>query len=473
VVIPVELEGLVDIYDQPFMIVDRQFRVVIINQAFEKAFGIARSRAEGQACYSLIQGADRPCPCGLNGEHCPFIQVRQTAVAVSTLHNYRDGEGREHAVQIQGFPLRTESGEVYIGELIQRDAVRQHPIPPEEPAPAPRMVGESAAFRQTLSQLLLAAGSDAPVLLQGPTGTGKELAAAYVHRHSRRGTGPFVTVDCTALTEDLFESELFGHERGAFTGSAGAKQGLFELADGGSLFLDEIGEMSLPLQAKLLRVLESGEFRRVGGVTTRRADVRVISATNRELRGVQWFRNDLYYRVGCINVRLPTLAERNSDIPALAHELLVRISHSSGRAYTIGPEALRLLQTYHYPGNVRELRNILWIAAVNSPNGRIEHEAVSLGLPTSPACEEVAPRNAVVPPSQRSGALSAAESATGHRANRAPAGLTHGVTTLAEVEAQHLRGLLERHDGNRRAVAQTLGVSERTVYRKLRRFGLN
>ena len=472
--IPLELDGLVDIYDQPFMIPDQQFRVVIINQAFEEAFGISRSEAVGKSCYSLIQGTDRPCPCGPNGENCPFTEVFGQATSKTTMHTYRDGEGREHQVQIQAYPLRADTGEVYIGELIQRDAVRQHPASPPDTGPESRLVGGSLVFRRTLKQLELAATSPAPVLLQGPTGTGKELAAAYVHHHSARRHGPFMTVDCTGLTEELFESELFGHERGAFTGSIRDKQGLFELADGGSLFLDEIGEMSLPLQAKLLRVLESGEFRRVGGVTTRRADVRIISATNRELRDVQWFRNDLYYRVACISVRLPGLAERISDLPQLVQELLVRIGHSSGKGFSISPDALTLLHGYDYPGNIRELRNILWIAAVNSPDGHISKDLAALALPASPAAVHLTHATGVATATEPATPAPGVRS-TSHRRGPPPTPFdtADAVTSLAQMEAQHFQSLLNRHRGNRKAVAETLGVSERTVYRKLKRFGLS
>ena len=210
------------------------------------------------------------------------------------------------------------------------------------------------------------------------------MAAAYVHRHSARCSGPFYTLDCTALTEALFESEVFGHERGAFTGSVGEKRGLFELADKGTLFLDEIGELSAPLQAKLLRVLETGEFRRVGGVKTRRANVRIVCATNRDLRGTKWFRSDLYYRIACVTVRLPSLRERQSDIPQLARELLKRIGRSAGQRFSIDDDALRLLQTHEYPGNVRELRNILWVAAVNSPDRHVSAELIETALPDRP-----------------------------------------------------------------------------------------
>ena len=248
----------------------------------------------------------------------------------------------------------------------------------------PRMVGGSGLFRQILGKLRLAAASNAPVLLEGATGTGKELAAGYIHRHSDRARGPFVTLDCTTLGEDLFESEVFGHERGAFTGSVGKRQGLFERAHGGTLFLDEIGEMPLPLQAKLLRVLESGEFRRVGSDVTRKADVRIVCASNRDLRDTNGFRQDLYFRIACVRVRMPSLAERVEDIPVLARELLLRIGATAQRSYRLGSDALALLRSHPFPGNIRELRNVLWVAAVHSDNGRISAEQIALALQVEP-----------------------------------------------------------------------------------------
>jgi two-component system response regulator AtoC len=366
-------------------------------------------------------------------------------------------------VRIQAYPLRTNSGEIYAGVLIQKDAVRHHPDADAELCPGARMIGASPAFRKARGQIKLAAGSDAPVLLQGETGTGKELAAAYTHHHSARRDGHFHTLDCTALTEELFENEVFGHERGAFTGSVGEKRGLFELADKGTLFLDEIGELSLTVQAKLLRVLESGEFRRVGGVKTRSANVRIVCATNRQLRDASWFRSDLYFRVACITVHLPNLVERRSDIPALADELLKRIGQSSGQQFTLDDDAQRLLQDYDYPGNIRELRNILWVAAVNSPSGRISGQQVATALPTriNGSCHasrgtehgRITHRETVSP-------------SAGFEMHQRP-------PPRHAWEADHLAMVLRRHNGNRRAVAEELGVSERTVYRKLKQFGLN
>jgi two-component system, NtrC family, response regulator AtoC len=451
VTVDLELQALVDIYDQPFAIIGADRRVVIVNRAFEQAYGRPSEKAVGRRCHSLLYTGDRPCPCGIDGRACPFSEVFERAVTVTHEHTFEDSEGRVHNVRIQAYPLRARSGKVYLGELMQQDAIRLHPAQSEDEDPDRRLVGRSRAFGLLMDQLRVAARSEAPVLLHGQTGTGKELAAAYIHRHSGRQGGPFVTLDCTALSADLFESEVFGHERGAFTGSVAEKPGLFEMADGGTFFLDEIGEMALPLQAKLLRVLEEGEFRRVGSVKPRRANVRILCATNRQLRDATWFRQDLYYRIAGIGIRLPSLTDRSEDIPLLAEELLERIARATGRNYQLGSRALKVLQGYSYPGNVRELRNILSVASANSVDGVIRASHVTAALPTD---------------------AEGAESATGAEALPPPASATSCARSLTELEAIHLGKLMERHGGNRRSMARDLGVSVRTVYRKMKLYNL-
>jgi DNA-binding NtrC family response regulator len=239
------------------------------------------------------------------------------------------------------------------------------------------------------------------------------------------------------VPENLFESELFGHERGAFSGSSGLKKGLFEVADGGTLFLDEVAEIPLGLQAKLLRVLETGEFRRVGGTHTLKADVRLVSATNRRLLDEvdeKRFRLDLYYRLAGIDVDLPPLRERRDDLPALAAFLLKRLA-GAGRACRLDEAALATLQAYEFPGNVRELRNLLQRAVLTCHEGVIR--AADLHLPIA--------------------AVTALP----------------GAQPLAEVERAHIRALLVTHAGHRSRVATALGITERTLYRKLKRYGLS
>jgi transcriptional regulator with PAS, ATPase and Fis domain len=249
---------------------------------------------------------------------------------------------------------------------------------------------------------------------------------------------------------------MFGHERGAFTGSVGEKPGLFEQAHGGTLFLDEIGELPLALQAKLLRVLETGQYRRVGGRELRTADVRIVCATNRHL----WdavaegtFREDLYYRIACLSVRLPALRERLDDVPALAECLLEPVARTMKRRLRLTPDALQCLKAYDYPGNVRELRNILFVAATHAGGDEIRAEDVEeVMLRHREARRQPAPQ----PPPPPSTAPPPAA----------------GGDSLEAVEAAHIAALLRDHNGSRRAVAQALGVSERTIYRKMKKYEL-
>ena len=454
--VPVELQALVDIYDQPFIIIGDDHKVIVANQAFQRAFRADGCRAPGTPCHLLMAEHHGPRPCGSNGHSCPFTETFTRKIPRTSTMTYRDADGREHLVRTHAYPLRTQSGRTAVGVLMKREAMPDQPDGANGSCAGVRMVGQSAAFRETLDRLLWAANSDAPVLIQGDTGTGKELAAEFVHRHSGRHRGPFQTIDCSVLTGELFESEVFGHERGAFTGSVREKRGLFELAHGGTVFLDEIGEMPPPLQAKLLRVLETGTFRRLGSIRNREADVRFICATNRQLLGSPLFRSDLYYRIACVNVQLPSLSQRRDDIPLLASELLERIGRSAGQHFSIDEPALRLLQDHEYPGNIRELRNILWQAAVSAPNGHIGVTQVAGALPlTIPdTMEDPSPMPEV---------------------SRAPSTEpANGALSLRHVwDPDNLAAVLRRNEGNRRAAAQELGVSERTIYRKLRALGLN
>ena len=448
--VPIELQSLVDTHEQPFVVIDRDYRIVAINRAYEKNFAVSRDYAVGLPCYKVSH--DKDAPCHESGEDCPHANLFEIGKTDSCLHVHYDGDNRMCQVRVSAFPLRGSNGELYMGELIQ------HLSGPEERrVNGCRMVGQTPPFLACLDQLKMVAAAQAPVLLQGETGTGKELAAHFIHSHSERRDKPFLTVDCTVLTENLFETEVFGHVRGSFTGSVSDRIGLYEQADGGTLFLDEVGELPLAQQAKLLRVLETGQFRRVGGKGYRSADVRIICATNRHL----WehvtdgqFREDFYYRIACLAVRLPPLRERLDDIGLLAANLLELVSRTMPYDYKLSREAIEQLKQYDYPGNVRELRNILFIAATQSKNNQIDADTVievmrihsQSRMRHNPCPDEptTAPAIAVV---------------------EKPA-------SLNEVESQHIAGLLTQHHGNRRLVAEALAISERTLYRKLKKYGL-
>ncbi len=250
----------------------------------------------------------------------------------------------------------------------------------------PEMVGESPAMQEVFRLIERAGPTDKSILIQGESGTGKELVAKALQRASQRADKPLVVINCAALPETLLESELFGHEKGSFTGAIAAKPGLFEVADGGTLFIDEIGELAGPLQAKLLRVLEDGSLRRIGSLKERRVDVRLLAASNRDMQtevAEGRFREDLYYRINVMSLKVPPLRDRQGDIP-----LLVR--YKLGDDWTISPEAMRALEAYRWPGNIRQLMNAVERAQIMSDNNRIEADA----LPSEITGGAVAPRAA-------------------------------------------------------------------------------
>ncbi|MEN0582971.1 MULTISPECIES: nif-specific transcriptional activator NifA [unclassified Kosakonia] len=250
------------------------------------------------------------------------------------------------------------------------------------------MVGNSPAMRQTMEIIRQVSRWDTTVLVRGESGTGKELIANAIHHNSPRASAPFVKFNCAALPDTLLESELFGHEKGAFTGAVRQRKGRFELADGGTLFLDEIGESSASFQAKLLRILQEGEMERVGGDETLQVNVRIIAATNRNLEDevrLGHFREDLYYRLNVMPIALPPLRERQEDIAELAHFLVRKIAHNQSRTLRISEGAIRLLMSYNWPGNVRELENCLERSAVMSENGLIDRDVILFNHRDQPA----------------------------------------------------------------------------------------
>ena len=298
------------------------------------------------------------------------------------------------------------------------------------------------AVYKTVARLV---DSKATVLVQGESGTGKELIARAIHFNGPRAERPFVAVECASLAEALLESELFGHVRGAFTGAVDTKKGLFEIADGGTIFLDEIAEISLGLQAKLLRVLQEYEIRRVGGTQPIQLDVRVIAATNKDVEALvkaERFREDLFYRLNVVTLHLPPLRERQEDIPLVANHFLRKYSEANHKLIShITPEALALLCAYHWPGNVRELEHTI-------------ERAVTLTMNSALLPADLPPRlqqQTHVP-----------------RLNASPE-----LLTLEELEKQHIQAVLRATEGNKKRAAQILGINRRSLYRMAKRYGLD
>jgi len=309
------------------------------------------------------------------------------------------------------------------------------------------IIGKSAPMRELFATLALVSRSDATVLIQGESGTGKELVANVIHENSPRRGRPFVAVNCAALHENLLESELFGHEKGAFTGATGQHKGRFEQADGGTLFLDEIGDMSLVTQAKILRVLQEGTFERVGGSRTIATDVRTISASHRDLEKLVaegLFRQDLFFRLNVVTVALPPLRERREDIPLLARHFLQALAQRNRKAIQgFHPSAMAQLVNYDWPGNVRELENVVERAVV-----------LCLG-------EQVTPAD--LPP-QLAGRGEVAASVE----SLAAAG-----ATLRDMEREMIRATLRETGGNRTRAAQILGIARQTLQNKMKEYDLS
>ena len=308
------------------------------------------------------------------------------------------------------------------------------------------IVGSSPAMERLFDVIRQAAPTQATVLIEGASGTGKELVAQAIHHLSPRASGPFVAVHCAALSRELLESELFGHEKGAFTGAIAQRKGRFELASGGTLFLDEIGEIDASVQVKLLRVLETRQFERVGGTETLTADIRVVAATNRDLAAevkAGRFREDLFYRLNVVDIRMPTLAERTGDIPMLCDRFVKEFAPANGRTVAgFEPAAMAVLQAYPWPGNVRELRNTVEKMVVLSRGELLTVQDVPANI--------------------RDGAETAA------RVSPEPI----PTESLAQAEKRKILAALDAAGGNRSRAADALGISRRTLHRKLAAWGV-
>ena len=352
---------------------------------------------------------------------------------------------RKGAFDYVAKPCPLDELDVRIQRALERQSLRRRATLLERGLTPPDVgssfVGDSPEFRRLAQLLDRVAPSDSTVLVTGETGSGKEMVAKLLHARSPRRGRPFVVVECAALQESLLQSELFGHERGAFTGADRAKPGLFEVAHGGTIFLDEIGEVSQATQVKLLRVLDTSTFRHVGGTAEIRVDVRVLAATNRDLPALVkqgLFREDLYYRLSTIAVEVPALRERRGDVARLALHFVAALNERYGTERRLGDRALALLERHDWPGNVRELQHAIEAAMVVCDGEEILPGHLPRALAAAPA-------------------VGAGE---------------ESLPTLEEAEREHVTRTLRAAEGHRGHAAKLLGISERNLYRKLRRYGL-
>ncbi len=421
--LPGELLALLESLPEPRILVDPDYRILSANAAYRHTFGNPDSIL-GRTCYEISHHYDKPCDqCG---ESCPRQTATRTRQASRVLHLHHTPRGQEY-VDVELVPIHDGAGRLTYFVETMRFLHESGNTPG-----ALGMVGHSAAFTRMLDLINRVAPAMTPVLLLGESGTGKELAAQAVHDLSPRREKPFVPVDCSGMTESLFESELFGYEKGAFTGAGQRKTGLVEAAAGGTLFLDELGDIPLHLQVKLLRLLETGTYRRVGGVEILRADFRVVAATHRDLVAMVEageFRRDLYYRLATFPIHLPALRERRDDLPLLVQHLLTRLAPD--RPLRLDAESLQRLMEYPFPGNIRELRNLLERAMLMA-----DGDLLSVTDDLDTCCTSTAPK-----------ALS--------------------ILPLDQAERRYVRDALQQLGGDRKELARRLGISERTLYRKL------
>ncbi|MDE0448463.1 MAG: sigma 54-interacting transcriptional regulator [Spirochaetaceae bacterium] len=474
------LTAVLDTIGEALAVYDDAQRVVFANRSYEDLLHASEADLKAMPAHALNTLWDkRMRVLRDNGRHVTaeaggeLVEPLEPAAATGGGGAQRSATGAAGPLYYrQRRPVHDDEGGV-IGDLyVYRDLsheveiermraeVRDLRAALETPAPFAGMVGTSAAMQRVYRLMKRATAGDVTVLIRGESGTGKELVARALHANGRRGKGPFLAVNCAAVPDGLIESELFGHEQGAFTGAMHVRRGCFERAHGGTILLDEIADMKPELQARLLRVLQERELQRVGGAVMIPVDVQVIAATNRDLDAALRsgaFRADLYYRLAVFPIELPPLRERREDVPQLVDHFLEQYAGRAGEAVkSISPGALRLLLAHHWPGNVRELQGVIERAAMMAGGGVIEAADLPAGL------EAVRPESAT-----------GTQPATGTEpeAGGQP-GVLAQVAPLAEVERRAVQRALAAADGNVTRAARALGINRATLHRKLNRYGL-
>jgi transcriptional regulator with PAS, ATPase and Fis domain len=421
----IDLANMLNGYDCPAILVTPDYQILATNQLYLENFGeIDQSKAA--YCYKVSHNYD--VPCDQAGEDCPLSTARASGQKERVLHIHQTPRGKEH-VDVEMLPILDSGGKLkFFVELLKPVTLASPQINSND------MVGASTAFNKMVESITRVAPTEASVLLLGESGSGKEVAALAIHNASNRNDKPMVTLECAGLTETLFESELFGHIKGAFTGASYNKPGLIEAANGGTLFLDEIGDVPMELQVKLLRLIETGTYRPVGSQKIRRANFRLICATHKDIFSLVEqgkFRQDLYYRINVFPLNLPSLNQRSDDIALLAKTILKRIDSSD--KYILTDSAISLLKQHHYVGNIRELKNILSRAIVLANTPVIDQHVIQ-------NCLEI------------------------DRVNRPK---PKAITDLKTNEQQYLQQLLKFTEGDKEKAATIAGVSVRSLYRKL------
>lgn len=418
------IQGMIDAIDKPAIFINQNYVIEAVNKPYRDTYPV-NIKLGFSTCYHVSHRNNKPCD--LCGEHCPMQQVKETGKTASVVHVHATSEGQDYC-DILMRPIFDGEGHL-LGYLEILDKLAYASSTSSEG----KMIGESDAFKAMLNKINRASKSDIAVLLHGETGTGKELVSHALHTSSLRANKPFTIIECTGLTDALFESELFGYEKGAFTGAASNKKGLIETVEGGTLFLDEVGDIPLAMQVKLLRLLETKTYRPVGSVSVKKADFRLICASHKNLLTLVKegkFRQDLYYRIAGFPIHLPPLRERDNDIALLTTHIL----NILGSDKTFCRSAVAMLSRYAFPGNIRELRNIVEQAVLMADERQIHPGDLPEYIKAqTPFDEQLAP----------------------------------SLLSLEDAEAHYLKNTVSTYKGNIEDLADALGISVRTLYRKL------
>ncbi|MBL7075827.1 sigma 54-interacting transcriptional regulator [candidate division KSB1 bacterium] len=434
------LQAIVESVADGVFTVDPQWRITSFNKAAEEITGFPRQDAIGKPCHKIFRS--RVCQ-----EACPLRRTFESGQSISNLEfEIKSKDEKPVQISVSTALLIDEEGEIIGGVETFRDLSTLKHLRDElkKRYSFANILGKNPKMLKLYDLLGAVAETSSTVLVQGETGTGKDLVARAIHYNSPRRERPFIKVSCVALPEALLESELFGHTKGAFTGADRDKPGRFELAHKGTIFLDEIGDISKPVQLKLLRVLEEGEFERLGGTKTIKVDIRVVAATNRDLQEAVkggGFREDLFYRLNVVPIHLPPLRERNDDIPLLVEHFIEKFNKKTGKKITsVTPEVMDILVDYPWPGNIRQLENA------------IEHAFVH--------CREGVIRPAHLPEELKAQRRSLVE------------GVALSSSPLAKLEKQILLDVLTKNNWDRHNAAAELKISRTTLWRKTKKYGI-